>query len=171
MTTPALALTLSYWFHMLATVVWVGGLSTLAILVLPAARRTLESSAYAALLTNIQRRLDLLGWFSLSVLVVSGLVQMSASPHYEGFLSISNTWAAAILTKHVVIGIMIAASAYLTWGVFPRLQRMALLQAKSPGSDVSGNLDRLNKTNARLLAFNLGLAVIILALTAIARVA
>ncbi|RPI26078.1 MAG: hypothetical protein EHM70_19390, partial [Chloroflexota bacterium] len=60
MTTPVLALTLSYWFHMLATVVWIGGLSTLAVLVLPAARRTLERSAYAALLTNIQRRLDLL---------------------------------------------------------------------------------------------------------------
>jgi uncharacterized membrane protein len=58
MTTPFWALTLAYWLHLLATVLWIGGLVVLSLLVLPAARKTLEPQAYASLLADIERRLD-----------------------------------------------------------------------------------------------------------------
>jgi hypothetical protein len=55
---PVPFLSLAYWLHMLATLVWIGGLSAMAILILPAARRALDASAYARLLADLQRRLD-----------------------------------------------------------------------------------------------------------------
>src|SRR3989304_4125630 len=118
-TPPVWALSLAYWLHMLATILWIGGLSAVVLLVLPAARQGLEVGQYARLLDKIQRRLDPLGWLSLAVLLGTGLFQMSANPHYTGLLTISNRWAVAILIKHLVFLVMIAVSAYLTWGLFP----------------------------------------------------
>ncbi len=51
MTPPSIwALSLAYWLHMLATVAWIGGLVTLSLLVLPAARQSLDDQAYAGLI-------------------------------------------------------------------------------------------------------------------------
>jgi uncharacterized membrane protein len=165
-TTPALALTLAFWIHMLATVVWIGGLAALSILVLPAARQTLDSSAYAQFLGSLQRRLDPLGWLSLIFLVATGMFQMSANPNYAGFLAISNRWAVAILLKHLVFLGMVAVSAYLTWGLMPRLQRIALRRAHGqevPESQV------LQNQEIWLMRANLILGILVLALTALAR--
>ncbi|OGO65777.1 MAG: hypothetical protein A2Z45_08055 [Chloroflexi bacterium RBG_19FT_COMBO_55_16] len=165
-TPPVWALSLAYWLHMLATILWIGGLSAVVLLVLPAARQGLEVGQYARLLDKIQRRLDPLGWLSLAVLLGTGLFQMSANPNYTGLLTISNRWAVAILIKHLVFLVMIAVSAYLTWGLFPTLRRIALLRAR--GQDVPG-ADRLARRELLLLRLNLILGVIILALTSLAR--
>ena len=165
-TPPAWALTLSYWLHMLATVIWIGGLAALALLVFPAARKSLDPPAYAALLDRLQRRFDPLAWLSLALLVATGLFQMSANPNYKGFLTIANRWALAILVKHLVFLAMTLVSAYLTWGVLPNLQRMALRRAR--GLEAAGE-ESLQSREVRLLRLNLVLGVLVLALTAIAR--
>jgi len=163
---PFWALTLTYWLHMLATVVWIGGLSTLSILFLPAARSSLEAGAYSRLLERIQRRLDPLSWLSLAILVATGLFQMSANPNYQGFLAVNNRWALAILLKHSVFAIMTVASAYLTWGILPRLRRLALRRLAAPGE---AETEALHRQEARLVSLNLALGILVLALTALAR--
>jgi uncharacterized membrane protein len=161
---PDWALTLIYWLHMLATVVWIGGLAALSFFVLPAARGSLDPGAYGRLLQGVQRRLEPLGWLCLAVLVGTGLFQMSANPNYQGFLVFNNRWAVAILLKHVVFALLAAASAYLSWGVLPRLRRLALRRAAE--TEAAG----LRVQESRLLQLNLVLSILILALTALARV-
>jgi uncharacterized membrane protein len=163
---PAWGLTLTYWLHMLATVVWVGGLAALVILVLPAAGRALPPQQFAALLERLQRRLDPLGWLCLLVLVGTGLFQMSENPNYQGALAIRNTWSVAILLKHLVFLGMVLVSAWTTWGVLPAVRRAAL--RLSQGVDAP-EADRLQRRGQRLLRVNLVLAVLVLALTALAR--
>ena len=80
MITPIWALTIAYWMHMLATVVWIGGLAFITLLIIPSARRTLDENNYAAFLEKVRRRLDPLAWFSVIVLLGSGMLQMSANP-------------------------------------------------------------------------------------------
>lgn len=166
MSIPVWALGLAYWLHMLATITWIGGLATMALLVLPAARHALDDKDYAKLLGTIQRRLDPIGWLSLLILVGTGLFQMSANPNYQGFLEINNRWAVAILIKHLVFIGMTGVSVYLTWGIMPKLGRVALRQAH--GQEVPEAL-QLQNQETRLLKLNLILGVIILALTAVAR--
>lgn len=168
MQTPAWALTISFWLHMLATVTWVGGLATLALLVFPIARRTLETQAYADFVRRVNKRLDPLGWFGLSLLTVTGLIQMSANPNYLGFLSFENPWAQAILFKHIAFLGIILISAYQTWSLAPELERQAL--RRSRGKQVPED-DQLQRRETRLLSLNLTLGVIVLLLTALARVA
>jgi uncharacterized membrane protein len=166
MTTPVWALSIAYWLHMLATVLWIGGLAALSLIVLPAARKVLEPVAYADLLTAMQKRLDPLGWFSVIVLLASGMLQMSSNPNYEGFLSISGLWASSILIKHILFGVMVLVSGYITWGLLPALRRAALLKAS--GKDAP-EAEKLQKREALLLRLNLILGVLVLLLTAIAR--
>lgn len=166
--TPAWELALIYWLHMLATVLWIGGLAALIGLILPIAGRVLEPEALAKLLEHIQRRLDPLGWFCLLVLVGTGMFQMSANPNYQGFFAIQNTWSAAILLKHGVFLGILAVSAWNTWGALPALRR-AVLRLAQGKTDPQAEALRLR--TQRLMQVNLGLAAIVLALTALARAA
>ena len=151
---------------MLATVIWIGGLATLSILVLPSARQVLDTSDYAKMLVGIRRKLNPLGWLSLLVLVGTGMFQMSANPNYEGFLAFNNQWAVAILLKHIVFLLMAGISAYLTWGLLPKLSRLALRQSEGQHS---AEAESMRKREATLTRINLILGAIVLALTAVAR--
>ena len=166
---PALVMAIVYWLHMLATVSWIGGLVTLAMIVLPAARRSLDDKTYSIFLGRVQERLQQVGWMSLIVLGGTGMFQMSANRNYNGFLAIDNPWATAILAKHAVILVMVAASAYSTWGLMPALRRNAMLRAA--GRTVSEmEVQRLASQERWMLGINLGLSALVLALTAWARV-
>jgi uncharacterized membrane protein len=164
MSSPDWGLTAAYWLHMLATVVWIGTLSAMALVVIPAARRALDETRFAELLGSLQKRIDPIGWFCLALLTGTGLFQMSANPNYEGFLAISNTWGMAILLKHLTFGMMILASAYMTWFLLPELRRNALRQARGESPDLM-----LQRRSILLLNLNFILSIFILALTALAR--
>jgi uncharacterized membrane protein len=167
-TTPYWALTLAFWLHMLATVLWIGGLVAVVLLVLPAAKKTLQTQEYAQFLGQLQRRLDPLGWLSLAVLLATGMFQMSANPNYEGLLSISNRWAVSMLIKHILFIGMIGISALMTWVILPNLRRTAIKQAR--GLDTQ-SAEELQKREVFLLRTNLVLGILILGLTAMARAA
>ncbi|UYN92917.1 MAG: hypothetical protein KIT70_05340 [Anaerolineales bacterium] len=166
---PGWALLISFWVHMLATVAWLGGLAALALFVFPSMRRTLAVKEFATWANALNRRLDPVGWFSLGILTFTGLLQMDGNPNYQGMLNISNAWSVAICLKHIVFLGMIAVSAVLTWSVAPALSRAALQQArgKAGGATVEQTLRRFQM----LIAVNLLLGLLVLAFTAMARVA
>jgi uncharacterized membrane protein len=163
---PFWALSIAYWLHMLATTVWVGGIATLVMITIPTARSQLSSQHYADLMGGLSARITPIAWLCLGVLLATGMFQMSANPNYEGVLEISNSWAKAILVKHVLFVLVIIVSAYLTWVLLPAQNRLALLRAK--GKDTP-EVEQLNNREKWLRAINLILAVLILGLTALAR--
>ena len=158
---PRLVLALAYWLHMAATVVWIGGLTFQTIILAP----TLDGSP--DLLERLRRRFDPLAWLSLAVLVGTGLIQMSASPNYTGLLSIRNGWSAAILAKHLVIGLMLVLASIQTWWIQPRLARLVLIAARA--SPEPAEVAVLRRRQVRLLRLQTVLSVVVLALTAAAR--
>ena len=153
---------------MLATVLWLGSLAVLSLVVIPAMRKSLDVKDQAKLMTAIQKKLDPLGWFSVALLLVTGMFQMSASPNYEGFLAIRGQWASSILIKHIFFLGMIAVSAAQTWWLLPSMQRAMLRQQKN--GDMT-EVARLQKRETLLLKLNLILAILILGMTALARAA
>ena len=116
----------------------------------------------------MQPRLQQISWFSLGVLVVSGMFQMSANPFYQGALVIRNNWAIAILLKHLAVGVMFLIAGYQTWGLNPAMRRLALRLAASKPVDPSEG-QRLRHQETLLLRINLSIAIIVLLLTAWAR--
>jgi putative copper export protein len=95
---------------------------------------------------------------------------MAAHPGYAGLLVIDGRWAQAILAKHLAFGGMVLIAAVQTWILLPRLAHHRLREATGSASDAESiahtrqGLDRLTRVNAVL-------ALLVLALTAIARTA
>jgi len=166
-TVPTWAITLTYWLHFLAVVTWIGSLVSISLLILPSATRSLKPIDQLVFIEAIHKRLEPIAWFSISLLVVTGLLQMSVNVHYNGFLSTSNQWSLAILTKQALVAILIVVSAIHTWEVLPAIRR-ALLRKDKINEEEIAKLQRREKT---LLRASLILAALILMATAIARTA
>src|SRR5512147_3103504 len=161
---PTWALALTFWLHLLATVTWIGCIISISILILPAASKTLKPADHLALIEAIQKRLEPIAWFSISLLILTGLFQMSLNPHYDGFLSTSTQWSLAILTKHILGIVMVVVSAIQTWEVIPAIRRGILMSKKRDNAE---ELDALRRREITLLRINFGLSVLILAATAV----
>ncbi len=158
----------SYFFHLIATVVWIGGLVTMALVVWPGIRRAVtDSAAFGRAIEAIDTRFRPLSNISLVVLLLTGFVQMNANQNYKGLLSITNVWAGAILLKHVSIIGMIAVGAVMNFGIQPALRRNAMLAANGVATEAEEAV--LRKRLDRLARANLILGVLVLALTAVAR--
>lgn len=166
---PNWVLTAAYSMHMLATVVWIGGLVFQAVFLLPAIQSRLEPSDQLRLMTTLRKRFTPLAWLSLALLTATGLTQMVAHPSYEGMLAIGSRWSLAIFAKHITILLMVGATAYQSLALHPAYERLLLLQAKAVPSQVDANI--LDRSARRLLWLNLVLSTLVLVLTAVARTA
>jgi uncharacterized membrane protein len=162
---PAWALTLVYFLHLSATVVWLGSLVGLTLLVIPAATKVLEARDQVSLLDNIQTRLDSLSWFCLFLLIATGMFQLSANPNYNGLLAMQNNWEKAILIKHGLVISLAVAGAIMSWGVMPAIRRAKI---KSQHTGDEQDLAPLRKKEKLLLRLNLVLAALVLLATAAA---
>jgi len=103
----------------------------------------------------------------MGLLLVTGLFQLSANPHYDGFLAASNQWTLAILTKHILAVLMVVVTAVQTWEVLPSIRRILLRKEKADSQE----LIRLQSRETLLLRLNMILGVLILAMAALARTA
>jgi uncharacterized membrane protein len=165
---PTWALSISYWLHMIATVIWLGGLATIALFVLPFIQKSIPPDDRERLLSGLQSFLNPIGWFCLFILIGTGLFQMSAHPSYQGFLAIDNAWAVALFIKHIIIALMVAVMGFMTWFVIPGLKRLALKQKL--GKVISkSELIKYRKQEKTILWVNLILAIFVLIFTAWAR--
>ena len=122
-TPPSWVMAIIYWLHMLATVTWIGSLAAINLLVLPASQRTLKLADQLSFIAALQKRLEPLAWFSMGLLVATGLFQLSANSHYNGFFDTSTQWSLSILVKHSLSLIMGIVSAVQTWEVIPAIHR------------------------------------------------
>src|SRR4030095_10096865 len=165
-TPPPWALALTFWLHLLATVTWVGSLASISLLILSAVQRSLDSETQLVFIEAMQRRLEPIAWVCLGLVLVTGLVQMSVNPHYDGFLSTSTQWSLAILTNHLLGMVMVVVSAIQTWEVIPAIRRAILKSKKSKNTE---ELDVLRRREILLLRMNFGLSTLILLATAFAR--
>lgn len=163
---PPWALSLAYAFHLIATVVWVGGLAVTALVVEPLARTRLgPGPALGQFLDELHRRFNPLAWTSLAVLVGTGLMQMAADPNYDGLLVIDTAWTAAMLVKHAAVFGMAAAGAAGQWLVQPAIARLNVLAgAGRPAPELAA----LRRREAWLSRLNLACALVTLVCTAVA---
>lgn len=161
---PTWAIAVTYWLHLLATVAWIGSIVATSILFLPAAKEALKPIDHLALVSAMQKRLEPIAWFSIVLLLLTGMFQMSINPHYDGFVSTSTQWSLAILTKHILGIFMVVASAIQTWEVIPAIRRTIMNKDKADEAQVI----QLQKRENTLMRINFGLSILVLLATAFA---
>lgn len=98
--TPYL-ISLSYWMHALATVVFIGHFVLLAGIYLPILTDN------GSILSGISRRSRPWLYTSLVVFMITGIYLMIVDPNYQGVGNFGGFWAVMMLTKHILIVAMI----------------------------------------------------------------
>ncbi len=167
MSTSNLIISASFFLHLLATVAWIGGLVTLALVVQPVLDRAADDvQMRARLLEAMLKRFQPIANLSLAVLILTGMVQTFTNRFYKGFLQFDNTWAQAILFKHIAVLGMIIVAVFITFSVQPALKRNALLIANGLADEQQ--VAHLQQQQVRLTRINLILSVLVLLFTAIA---
>jgi len=99
--------------HDLFTAVWVGGLITLGLTVLPSAKKVLgKGPEMKKLMDAIQKRLSVLVYVSIVGLLLTGLLQANRAQDFQGLFSFANTYSIFLSLKHVLVLAMIAITLY-----------------------------------------------------------
>lgn len=158
-------LAISLFFHILATAIWIGGILLITALVFPEINRALaDQPALRQLLLRIRSRFAQISNLALAVLIVTGLLQMTADPHYDGLLQLDNEWSRVLLIKHILILLMALAGLWLQFAVAPALERASLLLQR--GQSDEREWQRLRRNERRLSLLIAALALPILAASA-----
>ena len=110
---------LSYWLHSLATVVLIGHYLLLAVLYLPAMRRS-SLEVTGPILSDISKQSRRWMYASLVIFTLTGIYLMFLDPNYLGVGDFRNFWSIMMLVKHILIVGMIGAgfwfNAFLRFG-------------------------------------------------------
>ena len=159
------AMAISLFFHILATAIWIGGILLITALVVPEFNRLVtDQLALYQILMRIRKRFAQISNLALAVLIVTGLLQMTADPNYDGLLQFNSEWSQVLLIKHLLIVVMATAGLILQFGIAPALERTSLLLQHGKGDDAEWK--RLRRKEQRLTLLIGALALLILAASA-----
>ena len=140
--------------HDLFTAIWVGGLITLGITILPSARRVLGAGPQTRkLMDAIQKRLSVLVYVSIVGLAVTGILLGNRSPAFQGLLRFGNAYSAMLALKHILVLAMVAVAL---------IRSLALGRGRGPQKPAQ------EKLSAGLLFLNVALGVLVLLFTGFA---
>lgn len=121
MATQQVVFTLVTFLHDLFTVVWIGGLFTLILTVLPAAKKVWGPGPQVKqLLDAIQKRLSPLVYGSIVGLALTGLLLARRNPAFGGLFSFANPYAAGLAAKHLLMLAMVAVTLVRSVALRPR---------------------------------------------------
>jgi len=101
LTMTQVLISLSYWLHALATVIFIGHFLLLAGIYIPA----LSKNGIA--LSEISKRSRPWMYASLLIFIITGIYLMLVDPNYLGIGNFSNFWAVMMLVKHILVLAMI----------------------------------------------------------------
>ncbi len=129
---------LSVSIHVFAALVWLGGMFFIALVGAPVLRRLERPELRQALFDQLGVRFRTVGWISLAVLLVTGVVNL----WFRGALSLAtwrdpafsgSGWATALKYKLAAVVVMLVVEGYHDWVLGPRASRM---NAASPEAAV-----------------------------------
>jgi uncharacterized membrane protein len=101
--------------HDLFTAIWIGGMFTLGVSVLPAIKKNLGSGPQTKKLAKeIQKKHSLWVYISMFGLVITGILMSNRSPDFYSLFSFQNVFSTVLSVKHILVLIVIGISLFRT---------------------------------------------------------
>lgn len=99
--------------HLIAAVVWIGGLAFLVFGLRPSLKKAFpDEAARASMEAPLYRRFFVMSAMAATVLLASGTMMMVTDTHFEGFFQYPNAWTRLMVVKHALfvglLGLLIA---------------------------------------------------------------
>ena len=146
-------LAVSYWLHLTATVVWIGGIAFILFIAIPSAKQVLGAAA-GKLLGEISKRFTPIANYSIIFIVVTGAALTGFNKQFSGIGNFGNSWSLTLIMKHVLVFVMVAVHFYRGLILAPKIARTETVSEKTSLQKLSLNLVKVN--------FCLGVIVLLL---------
>ena len=147
--------------HLIATVVWIGGIFMILLVILPGAKASLESGPMiSGLMKEISKRFTPTANISIVVLIITGIVTVLYDKTLTYNLDFSIPWNPAMFLKHIIAAFMMIIHFYRGSLLIPKIGKLSA-QGENP------RVIRLQRLSLNLVKTNLVLGVIILALSGV----
>jgi len=99
--------------HDLFTAIWIGGLITLGVTILPVFKQQRKQGIQInSLVSSIQKRLNIIVFASIIGLWLTGILLSNRSSSFDGFLSTTNGYSLALTVKHILVITMTALAVF-----------------------------------------------------------
>ena len=142
-----------YWSHLVATVLWVGGIIFILFFAMPSSKQVLGAES-GRLMGEISKRFTPAANMSIIVLVMTGAVLAGLNRQYSGIAFLANSWSSALTVKSILVFGMIAVHFYRGMVLAHKIMRTTAETEKKSLQKLSLNLVRVN--------FALGLLVLLI---------
>ena len=148
-----------YWTHLVATVIWIGGIIFILFIAMPSAKQVLGVDA-GRLMGEIAKRFTPLANYCILLLVISGLALTGLSRDLSGPGASGDYRATALILKYILVSGMIIVHFYRGLALAPRIIRTT--------SDIEKTA--LQKLSVNLVRVNFGLGLLVLLFSGIAHI-
>lgn len=140
--------------HNLFTALWIGGLLTMVLAVLPGIRKNEKICGGKTwlIIEGIQARLQPIAWVSMAGLAITGILLGRSSKEFTGLFNFGTPYMTAISVKHILIILMVVLA-------FVRLSINKRIQAEQK--------PELQKASFGVLLLNAVLGVVVLFLSSV----
>jgi uncharacterized membrane protein len=136
-------LVLSHWFHLLATVIWVGGIASILFVVLPSAKKVLGGQA-ASLMKEVSGKFTPIANLSIALLIATGLALISTDNQPAVSGESGNAWTLPFGLKLILASVMILIHFYRNIVLAPKIARTTSETSKTSLQRLSLNLVKMN---------------------------
>lgn len=164
-----ITITMSYWLHLLATVIWTGGIFLILFAVLPSAKEYLNKEA-SGFMSIISKRFTPFANYSILILVVTGILMISLNKGFNSLIALETIYSKILFLKILIVAIMIIIHFYRGLMLNPRITKFSLIIEESSAEEsekISSQISNLKNLSLNLVKINLGLGMIILILSSL----
>jgi uncharacterized membrane protein len=149
-------------FHVMATIAWIGGMFFNFLVVMPTITKVLDPATAGKFMGAMLKRVRVVVYVSLLILFVTGIPMKIASEYYVAIINFDNTWEIIGFIKHVFVGLLALLAFYNFEILAPKAGKLA---AKGPSAEMQG----LKKKQMMLGAVSFLFGIIIIALSSVMR--
>lgn len=102
---PVLQIILDF-FHLLATIAWIGGMFFNVLILMPTVSKTLDPATAGKFMAVLFKRIRVMVYVSLLILFVTGIPMKIASEYYVAIINFDTSWETVSFIKHVFVGLL-----------------------------------------------------------------
>ncbi|MFZ3064888.1 MAG: DUF4149 domain-containing protein [Nitrospirota bacterium] len=146
----------SHWGHLIATVVWIGGITFMLFIARTSAKQVLGTDA-GKLMGEISKRFTPIANYSIIFLLVTGIILTVLNKQLSEIESVRNNWTLFLIVKHVLVLGMVVVHFYRGMVLAPKIAETEPSEQKASLQRLSLNLVKLNLCLGLLVLFFSGI--------------
>jgi len=117
--------TLLDWLHVMATVIWIGGMFINFIVIRPVSMKVLDPASAGKFNQAVMKRFKILVYVSIVVLGVTGIPLKIIDENYVSIINFDNNWEIVAFVKHIFYGVLTVLAVYNFEVLSRKMSRLA----------------------------------------------